>query len=100
LELEHTLLLCVTHAHQEGPELDSDSDFMVLTELISSHTVHEATLADSRVANDDQLEQVVLSECRRTFVGGGEDLVGDASKFRGLEVSRSDRLVVWILRGS
>lgn len=44
-----------------GSELYSYGDLMLLLEFIVHYSLHETTLADSSVTNDDQFEEVVLT---------------------------------------
>ena len=46
LELEHRLVITVTHLEKKGAELHADSDFVILHELIGGDSVHQAGLAD------------------------------------------------------
>ncbi len=59
--------------------------------------MHEARLADTRVSNDDQLEQVVLSESWCSLVGRGQDFIGDACQLDGIQIRGSNWLVVTVL---
>ena len=47
-------------------KLNADSDLMFLLELVVHDSLHEATLSDAGVADDDEFEEVVL---------GGDGLV-------------------------
>jgi len=49
-------------------EFNTNSNLMFLLKLIIHNSFHEATLANTSVANDDQLKQVIL---------GSESLVSD-----------------------
>ena len=45
LELEHRLMITVTHLEKKGAELHADSHFVILHELIGGDSVHQAGLA-------------------------------------------------------
>ena len=45
LELEHRLMITVTHLEKKGAKLHADSDFVILHELIGGDSVHQAGLA-------------------------------------------------------
>jgi len=70
---------------------------VIFAEFISGDTVHEATLADARVADYDQLEEIILGKGGCSLVGGGEDLEGDRGELGGLEVGGGYWGVVCIL---
>ena len=44
----------------KGTEFDSDGNLVLWLEFIIHDSFHQATFSDTRVSNDDQLEQVVL----------------------------------------
>ena len=46
LELEHRLVITITHLEKKGAKLHADSDFEILHELIGGDSVHQAGLAD------------------------------------------------------
>ena len=52
--------LAPVYFQTERPEFDTDSDLMLNLELVVHDSLHEATLADTGISNNDQLEQVVL----------------------------------------
>ncbi len=52
--------LAPVYFQPERPEFDTDSDLMLDLELVVHDSLHEATLADTGISNNDQLEQVVL----------------------------------------
>ena len=56
-----------------GAEFDSNCNLMLLLELVVHDSLHEAGFADTRISNDDKLEQMVLRWQRSV----SEDLEGD-----------------------
>ena len=57
LKFKHGLITTVlVHLEEETSEFDSDGHLVILAELIGGDSVHEAGLADARIADDDQLK--------------------------------------------
>ena len=47
-------------------ELDANGDLVFFLELVVHHSLHQATLSNACVTNDDQFEEVILS--RNCFI--------------------------------
>ena len=86
LELEHRLVITVTHLEKKGAELHADSDFVILHELIGGDSVHQAGLTYPGVPNYDQLEEVVLTEGRGSLACGRDYFVLDVRELGWLEL--------------
>ena len=72
LQLNHL----VVDLEAEAAEFDADRHLMLIVELVVHDSLHEARLADARVANDDQLEEMVLRGQRLV----ADDLIGHRHK--------------------
>ena len=70
--------LAPVYFQPKGPEFDSNSNLMLNLELIVHYSLHKATLANTGISDNDQLEQVILR--RQCLVR--DDLVGHGLDFR------------------